>query len=181
MSRLLLVLVGLLALAGCAAPPAGQPPLSPVPAAVVPISVDIFEIGAHSSLIATGLNPDGTLEVPDVERPGQASWYEHSPVPGEAGPAIVLGHVNGGGRPGVFARLHELEPGDQVQVGRSDGAVLPFTVTGVRTVPKGRFPTAEVYRDTPNPQLVLITCGGELDRGAHSYKSNVIVRAVYTP
>lgn len=178
MTRLLLAL-GLLVLAGCAAPAPGVERLAVEP--VTPVSIDIFSIRVHSSLIATGLNPDGTLQVPDVHTPGQASWYVHSPVPGQVGPAVVLGHVNGDGQPGVFARLHQLEPGDPVRVARSDGAVARFAVTEVRSVPKDRFPTEQVYRDTPNPQLVLITCGGELDRAARSYRSNVIVRAAYTP
>ncbi|MGI9063884.1 MAG: sortase domain-containing protein [Pseudonocardiaceae bacterium] len=42
------------------------------------------------------------------------------PVPGEVGPAVILGHVNGG-EDGVFVRLHELGPGDEVDVVRADG------------------------------------------------------------
>ena len=34
-----------------------------------------------------------------------------SPTPGAQGPAIVLGHVNGGGKPGVFLDLIKVEPG----------------------------------------------------------------------
>ena len=41
-------------------------------------------------------------------------------------------------------------------------------------MPKERFPTAQVYSDTRGPEIRLVTCGGDLDRQASSYLSNVI-------
>ncbi|MFP5370771.1 MAG: class F sortase, partial [Actinomycetes bacterium] len=36
----------------------------------------------------------------------------------------------------------------------------------------------QVYGPTPRAELRLITCGGEFDSGARSYRDNVVVSAV---
>jgi sortase (surface protein transpeptidase) len=151
---------------------------SPDPlAASAPTRVTVPSISAESSLVATGLKENGSLEVPPVSQPMQASWFDQSPTPGEVGPSVVLGHVNGGGQPGIFAKLKDVVAGAQVFVDRADGQRAVFEVSRVDTIPKDSFPTDAVYNDTANPQLRLITCGGDYDRGARSYLSNVIVYA----
>lgn len=151
---------------------------SPTPlASSAPTRVTVPSISAESSLVATGLKQDGSLEVPPVSEPMQASWFDQSPTPGEVGPSIVLGHVNGGGQPGIFANLDDVVSGAQVFVDRADGQRAVFEVSRVETIPKDSFPTDAVYNDTANPQLRLITCGGGYDPNARSYRSNVIVYA----
>jgi sortase (surface protein transpeptidase) len=188
-TRLLATLALLLALAGCAVPttptPTGSTSTADVPVSATvpaPVAVEIPAIGAVSSLIGLGLNPDGSLAVPPLSAPRQASWYSDGVTPGETGPAVVAGHVSGqiDGRsiPGVFARLAELGPGDDILIERSDGTTLRFVVQRVETHDKGDFPTEAVYGDRAGPELVLITCGGALDPAARSYESNVIVFAV---
>ncbi|GAA4545002.1 class F sortase [Amycolatopsis samaneae] len=142
-----------------------------------PASVEIPKIGADSTLVRLGLNPDNTLEVPPVSRPMQAGWYALGPAPGEKGPAVVVGHVDGNKEAGIFFRLKELVPGDQIAVTRKDGTKLVFVVSRVAEVAKDRFPTDAVYGDTPGPELRLITCGGSFDRAARSYRDNIIVYA----
>lgn len=142
-----------------------------------PVSVDIPKIGAHSSLVPLGLNADNSVEVPPVTQPMQAGWYTNGPTPGEVGPAVILGHVDGNKQKGIFYRLKELAPGDKVAVARKDGQTAEFVVTKVDKVPKDTFPTDAVYGDTPDAQLRLITCGGAFDRAAHSYVDNIIVYA----
>jgi len=177
--------------AGCSPASVGPPPApatgttssTSAPSSVAtsaagdPVEVRVPAIGATSSLLPLGLNPDRTVEVPPVDEPMRAGWFTGGPAPGEPGPAVLLGHVNGGGRPGIFARLAELEPGDEVLVGRTDGSTVRFTVRRVDQVPKTEFPTDAVYGDTPGPELRLITCGGAFDDDTGSYLDNVIVYA----
>lgn len=175
------VLAATALLGGCAAPNISAPPLSTTAAtatsAAAPAEIEIPRIAATSSLVELGLDADQRVEVPPVDQPMQAGWFTGAPKPGEPGPALVLGHVNGGGQAGIFARLNELAAGDEVLVKRTDGTVVTFRVTRVDQVPKADFPTEDVYGDTPGPELRLITCGGTFDRGAHSYRDNVIVYA----
>lgn len=146
-------------------------------AKVDPVSIDVPRIEAKSSLIPLGLNADNTVEVPPITQPMQAGWYVHGPTPGEIGPSVILGHVDGNKQKGIFFRLKELMPGDKVSVARKDGTTAEFAVTKVERVPKDKFPTDAVYGDTAEPELRLITCGGVFDKASHNYLDNIIVFA----
>jgi hypothetical protein len=168
------------------APPAAAPvtpvePEEPDPPRIDPASVQIPKINAQSTLAPMGLQADGSLQVPPTNTPKQAGWYIGGPAPGEIGAAVLLGHFDGNKQPGIFYRLRELVPGDEVLVTRKDGSVLKFLVRGTQQVSKTAFPTDVVYGDTEQPELRLITCGGGFDRKAHSYLDNLIVFAVQAP
>ncbi len=183
-----------LTLGGGAEPPTAQPPpaqpvaVDPPPAVgdqnavaalpeSAPVSIDIPKIGAHSSLVPLGVNADNTIQVPPVTTPLQAGWYTYAPTPGEVGPAVVLGHVDGNHQKGIFYRLKELAAGDRVSIARKDGTTALFQVTKVHQVPKQDFEKEGVYDDTAGPELRLITCGGVFDRSAHNYVDNIVVYA----
>jgi LPXTG-site transpeptidase (sortase) family protein len=160
---------------------AGGPvnPIPPLPGSP-PTQLRIDAINATSSLIPLGLNPDRTITVPPVSNPLQASWYRLGPTPGAAGPAIILGHINGDGKEGIFAHLNQLKPGDQVKVTRQDGKIAIFTVTKLQQVAKSAFPTLAVYGDTQAAELRLITCGGAFDKSKRSYVDSIIAYATLT-
>src|SRR6266540_2780718 len=96
----------------------GEPaPLGPS----VPVHLDIPAIGVSTPLITLGLNADGTIAVPPLQRDAPAGWYRYLATPGEVGPAVILGHVDTArDGPAVFYRLHQLRPGDTVGVRRMD-------------------------------------------------------------
>jgi len=143
----------------------------------IPTWVDIPAIDAHSSLVQLGLNTDKTVAVPPVSQPLQAGWYKYGPTPGQVGPAVILGHIDGDHQEGIFWRLHDLKRGDSVRVGRRDGKTLTFTVRRVEQTPKSAFPTSSVYGNTADPQLRLITCGGAFDAATRNYLDNILVFA----
>jgi LPXTG-site transpeptidase (sortase) family protein len=145
-----------------------------------PTWVDIPAIAARSSLVQLGLNRDRSVQVPPVSEPLQAGWYEYGPTPGEIGPAVILGHIDGDHQEGIFWRLHEMKRGDKVRIGRQDGRIITFTVRKVDEVAKTAFPSKAVYGDTSNPQLRLITCGGAFDAATRNYLDNIIVYATMT-
>jgi hypothetical protein len=140
-----------------------------------PVRVQIPAIGVDSTLMQLGLRADGSLQVPPSGFP--AGWYTGAPTPGELGPAILAGHVDWGGQPGVFSRLHDLQPDEEVTVARQDGTAAVFRVTQVKEYPKDKFPTDVVYGDLDHPGLRLITCGGSFDRQARSYDDNIVAFA----
>ena len=156
--------------------PAAARAAAPVRAPVRDLAVRIDAIGASSSLVPLGVNSDRSVEVPSLSTPEQAGYYRFGPLPGDAGPSVILGHVNGDGRPGVFSRLAEVRPGDRVTVERA-GRTYGFVVTRVISVDKDAFPTRDVYGNTAGPELRLITCGGRLDAAAGRYLDQVIVFA----
>lgn len=142
-----------------------------------PVGLRIPAIDVSSpALVDLSKQPDGSLEVP--ADPADPGWFSPGPAPGQFGPAVIAGHVDGGGGPGVFYRLGELQPGAEVEVTREDGSVARFVVDKVERYRKDQFPTAAVYGDsTQRSELRLITCGGAFDDETGHYVDNVVAYA----
>jgi hypothetical protein len=180
------LLVGCLLVAGCqrttpapAAPapvqPAPSPPAPARPAAVgEPVSVAIPAVGIEAGVVAVGLRPDRTMEVPGVDLVG---WYAPGPRPGQPGPAVLVGHVDSRQGPAVFHRLDELRRGDRIVVGQRGSAASSFVVEQVERHPKEALPVGRIWSGTRRPVLRLITCGGSFDRSSGHYRDNLIVFA----
>ncbi|HEX2375413.1 MAG TPA: class F sortase [Actinomycetota bacterium] len=154
-------------------PPPTRPPAARRPSP--PVLVEIPSIGVSSRLLRLGLRADGTMEVPRDY--ALAGWFTGGAVPGQAGPAVIAGHVDSRSGPAVFYRLGELRRGDRVRVLRADGHWLAFEVAATARYAKAEFPTGAVFGPVPGPVLRLITCGGAFDRSSGHYLDNVVVTA----
>lgn len=166
-------------------PPAAAPVVPAIPkpkaktkaALVRPTRIKIPKIKVNAPIGAVTLDKKGALGTPPLTQPNRTGWYKYSPVPGEAGPAIINGHVTTRKGPAVFDRLRELAKGDHIYVYRSDGKVTRFTVSGIEQASKNAFPTKRVYGNTKDAQLRLITCGGVYNKTTHHYTDNIVVYA----
>jgi sortase (surface protein transpeptidase) len=194
-ARISLALLPLLLLGGCQRTPpapASTPPTAvTAPATTIrkatatgrdlvdrsppPVRIEIPAIGVSSALVRLGLNPDGTMQVPDDY--GVAGWFTGGPAPGDTGPAVIAGHVDSRSGPAIFHRLGALRNGDAIDVTRADGTTARFVADDIARYPKRAFPTQAVFGPVPDPVLRLITCGGRFDRARRSYVDNVIVTA----
>jgi Sortase domain len=143
-------------------------------AVALPVRLRIPAIGVDTGLQKLGLARDGSIEVPSD--PMSAGWWAQGPRPGQAGPAVILGHVTYD-RHAVFFRLGDLQPGDDVLVDRSDGSTVRFEVTRQGTFEKTVFPSDLVYYPTLESELRLVTCGGPIDPTTGRYRDNVVVFA----
>ena len=141
-----------------------------------PVRLSVPALGVKTRLIGLRKDRTGALQVP--EDAGRAGWYSQGFAPGGDGPAVIVGHVDSYRGPGIFSRLGEMRPGQLISIRRADGSLAVFEVRSVETFAKRDFPTERVYRGDGTPALRLVTCGGEFDRGAKSYLSNVVVFAV---
>ncbi len=140
-----------------------------------PTRVRISALGVDAGLEDLVLDGDGQLEPPRSYV--LAGWFKDGVAPGDPGPAVIAGHVDSASGPAVFYRLHELRPGDSVEVLRGD-TWTRFRVTSTEQYPQDQFPSERVYRPTPDAELRLITCGGDFDPGRLSYRDNIVVYAV---
>ena len=140
-----------------------------------PVRLRIPALKVNSKVQLLGLQHDGTIAVP--ARTDVAGWYEYGPRPGQAGPAVILGHVDSQAGPGIFINLYRVPIGTPVTVDRADGTSVTFKITKVTRVPKVQFPTDLVYAPTLDPTLRLVTCGGSFDPARRSYRDNVIAFA----
>ncbi len=139
-----------------------------------PLRVTIPAIGVDADLVGVGLKPDGAMQTPEF---GHAAWYQPGPRPGDAGPAVLVAHVDSKANgPDVFYRLRDLAPGDEVTVHYRD-TTKTFAVTGKEQTAKTALPADRIWNATTAPVLRLITCGGAFDRTARSYLDNIIVYA----
>lgn len=164
---------------------------SPTPSSITqaprpaPVTLKIPSLHVSTTIIGVGLNPDRTPEVPPLTPAGirEVGWYDLGPAPGQAGPAVIVGHVDGakGGR-GSFYSLGTLVPGRAISVTLANGRSAHFSVTSVREYPTAHFPVRTVYGpgSATSPSLRLITCGGRFDRTTNSYLSNIVVYAKKT-
>ena len=122
-----------------------------------------------------------SLPVPPLARAASdAGWYNFTAVPGGAGNAVIVGHVDTYTGPAVFYNLYQLRPGDQVYVD-ADGTRRRFDVTSVREMPKPSLPVNQVFGGTKRHMLWLITCGGAFDYETGHYLDNIVVSATWDP
>jgi hypothetical protein len=142
-----------------------------------PARVVVPRIGVDNPVVPVGLHPDKSLVVPDEAH--VAGWYSGFSRPGQTGrPAVIAGHNVWGGRIGVFYRLHQLVPGDDIELRGEDGSTVRFEIERIEQHPKDAFPTNRVYDATDRADLRVITCGGHFDRSRGSHVDNIIVFAV---
>lgn len=163
--------------------PVARAPSAPVAApsapVVAPVSVTAPAVGIDAALTPVGLNDDGSMAVPPTT--DIVGWYDLGPVPGARGPAVLAGHVDSRTGPGAFFRLRDLRPGDEIHVALQNESAVRFVVERVESHPKDQLPVNQIWDDTTEPVLRLITCGGGFDRSRRSYRENIVVFARLAP
>ena len=82
----------------------------------------------------TGVNDAGEPAIPADLR--QLVWWRHGPTPGAAGSAVIAGHLDWKGVPGIFNRLAQIPLGEHVTDTYDDGHERTFVVTAVELVDK---------------------------------------------
>ncbi|MFF7790754.1 class F sortase [Streptomyces sp. NPDC007991] len=142
-----------------------------------PVRLYIPKISVDAPFTDLVIGRSGQLEPPPAHDTNLVGWYAKGVSPGEAGTAIIAGHVDTATSPAVFAGLSELRKGDRFQVARADGSRATFVVDDAESFEKDEFPSERVYGDTPDAQVRLITCSGPYDRQARDYTENLVVFA----
>ena len=117
--------------------------------AAAPVRLQVPTAGVDTALPAIGVDGSGALVPPsDVLTAG---WFAQGATPGDAGPAVIAGHVDSVDGPGVFFRLRAVAVGDPVLVTRADGSVARFIVTQVTRYPRRRFRPRRSTGPLPTP------------------------------
>jgi hypothetical protein len=167
--------------------PAAAHKVKKAPAARRPWTLAVPSIGLATDLMTLDgprgpASLDGlSLPVPPLAKAAtEAGWYQFTAVPGAAGNAVVVGHVDTFIGPAVFYNLYQLHPGDRVYVD-AGGARQRFDVNWVRELSKPSFPVNQVFGSTGKHRLWLITCGGAFDYKTGHYLDNIVVSATWIP
>jgi hypothetical protein len=147
-------------------------------------------LGVRAPIVVEGATK-GSMTIPsDISTVG---WYDGldgvggthtatqqhtAPWPGQAGVAVLAGHVDWAGQgPGALYYLDQLQPGDPISVVGSNGVTTNWSVSQVPiTQAKATLP-ATLFTNAGAPRLALVTCGGAFDASTGHYLDNVIVWA----
>jgi hypothetical protein len=180
---LVLLLLAVVGLVGCGS---GESPQPPAPSTAAPeqqqprpirVAVPGRNIDGPVLVDGLGVTKTGGFDNPPVSKPQTGSWYSLGPRPGEPGPAVILGHINGNGQSGLFKYLDTVKRNDRIKVYREDGSIVTFKVYLTKKVVKTKFPAEEIFTDTEGPELRLISCGGDYDPANRRYLDNIIAFA----
>ena len=157
--------------AGTVDPP-GATSASPPTRLAIPL------LGVDAVVESVGVDPQGRMAVPS--RAENVGWYHLGPSPGEAGDAVIDGHLDWSTGPAVFWYLGRLKIGDEISVTKADGHRAQFVVNGVSTVPYDSRPPG-LFATSGPPSLSLITCSGPWDRQKQTYLTRLVVHASLAP
>ncbi|MBX5490897.1 MAG: class F sortase [Chloroflexi bacterium] len=154
---------------GSTGPRAGPTPSRRVLAQVPigePVRMDIPRINVHSRVMAL-MPKDGEYQVPSFD----VGYHADSARMGEVGNAIFNGHLETIDAGKVFARLHELVPGDAIYV-YTDTHRFDWVVQEVRTVPNT---DRSFLLPTTDTRITLYTCAGHFDPRTRDYTHRRVV------
>lgn len=166
------------------------PTLTPTPGLVVdgdwtssnggrPIWLTVPVMGISTAIEAVGLDEDRSMAVP-VDW-SSAGWFELGYLPGQAGTAVIAGHLDApGGKKAVFWDLHLLQPEDEIRIEMNDGRIYLYQVERSARYPQGSAPLDEIFAWSAEPRLALITCQGDWDRAERTYADRLVVFARYS-
>ena len=163
-----------------AAPETAAPPTS-TPAVVTPqlspSTLSIPSLGTTAPLDVLGVE-DGQLLLPEPKR---LTLFKDGSYPGDPqGTVLVAGHLNSSSLArGALFHLAEIEEGATIWVTDATGRPHEYRVVSLQVLLKQALPRSLFSREG-DPELVVVTCGGDLTdtgEGRH-YASNVIVTAV---
>ena len=129
--------------------------------ASVPAHLIIPSIGLDAPVENVNIQSNGDLGTPMQNQWEGVGWYSNGPRPGQAGSAVIDGHLDRpGGYPAVFWYLRNVQVGDTIMVVDTNGKTLRFRVTRTAAYPPLAAPLQEIFGDTGGTYLNLITCAG---------------------
>jgi LPXTG-site transpeptidase (sortase) family protein len=186
----LLAGLGMYALTGIAFAPGSSPApferLDPRAASLQGVSMDAVDVDStpvrlvipaikvDATIESRGLDSSRNLDTPRDYR--NVAWYNLGPRPGQAGNAIINGHVNWWTGDAVFTHLSRLRAGDTIRVFRADGSTVVFKVEAKQVV-DANARLGWLFDPSSSPSLVLITCSGVWNPLTQSDTQRLLVKA----
>ncbi len=143
------------------------------PPAPLPVELQIPAAHIDAPIWQVGEDDSGGMESPWSDT--AVGWFAPGFLPGQPGNAVIAGHVDWVDHAAVFYFLKNLSPGDLVNVAMDDGSVLTFAVDEVDQYDDGDTPMDQIFGDSDQPHLNLITCGGVFDHSTHNYDHRLVV------
>ena len=142
-----------------------------------PSTLSIPSLGTTAPLDVLGVEDDQLL----LPEPKRLTLFKDGSYPGDPqGTVLVAGHLNSSSLArGALFHLAEIAEGAAIWVTDATGRPHEYRVVGLQVLLKQALPRS-IFSRQGDPELVLVTCGGDLTdtgEGRH-YASNVIVTAL---
>jgi sortase (surface protein transpeptidase) len=145
-----------------------------------PVHLIIPAIGVNAPIESVGILPNGNLATPIQHPWDNVGWYNLGPRPGQAGSAVIDGHLDRpGGVPAIFWRLRDQRSGDKVIVVDAQGKNLLFYVTRVASYAAQHIPIQEIFGNNTGFYLNLITCAGDWIPNQHQTTLRLVVYSTF--
>lgn len=139
-----------------------------------PIRLLIPALGIETDIHPVGVNTKGNMATPRTVH--ETAWYRHGAKPGEAGKAVLAGHLDDGkGNDGIFRRLGDLKEGDSVYVIGQASTTLKFRVVSQQAFDYQSDAGERVFGSSEKALLNLITCEGEWLPSQRTYDKRLVV------
>lgn len=147
-----------------------------------PAQLSIPAIHVDASVMDVGKTAQGLMDAPVSQALNspywtRVFWYAPGAAPGQAGNAVIAGHVDRvGGDPAVFWYLKDLTAGDDVYVTTIQGQRLHFVVQRTVSYPASTSSSDvlnAVFGPSSEHHLNLITCSGVWT--GHGYDQRLVV------
>jgi hypothetical protein len=158
----------------------------------VPIELLFPTLEQRIPVVGVGITAKNAMDAPMGPAASpvwqQAFWYRGSATPGSRSSALIAGHISDPlGRPGIFANLGLLRPGDPIVIHDiRDGLDVGFVVTDFTSYPieqttdpavltqiYGAGPVAGKWAQPSadgQSYLTLVTCDGTFRNGTHDHR-----------
>jgi LPXTG-site transpeptidase (sortase) family protein len=148
--------------------------LGPIATSSLPARLLIPALGINARVQYVGINGLGDMGTPNNFT--DVAWYKNGVVPGQAGSAVMDGHVdNGLALAGVFKHLADIKVGDSVYVATEDGSQLHFVVYDIEIYPYKDVPMQTIFAQTDAAHLNVITCEGAWVPVGKTYDHRIVV------
>lgn len=154
----------------------GELPTSAQTSNIQPLEISMPSIKINAPVTETGLNGDGSLEVPSSTS-NKVGWYKYGAVPGQYGPSVLVGHLDTTNGPAILWNLKNIKSGDQVSIALNDNTTAIYKVNSIESYSQNNFPTDKVYGAINYPGLRIITCSGTYNILKQRYSENLVVYA----
>lgn len=141
-----------------------------------PRKIEIESANISGCIHKVGVDQHNNIAVPvNIHLAG---WYVESVLPGEKGVSIIDGHVLGRYNDAIFTNLDQVKTGELVKIQFGDESWKEFEIVEIENYSVEEA-TEELFKtvEDAESQLTLITCGGDYDKDAQTYKERVFVRA----
>jgi LPXTG-site transpeptidase (sortase) family protein len=142
---------------------------------LIPERVQIPSLHINASVEEVGQNGGGHMAAP--KHFDTVAWYKLGSRPGDAGNAIIAGHLNNSlGLSGVFEQLSTIQLGSEIIVS-GEGREIRYIVREMHVYGANDAPASAIFSASGPSRLILITCDGAWDAGVRSYDKRLVVVA----